>query len=89
MSGHAVVVGGSVGGLLAASALASSYGRVTVLDRDALPEGFADRRSVPQGRHAHGLLPRGLSHIESLLPGLGDELVDAGAPTCDVLRQFR
>jgi 2-polyprenyl-6-methoxyphenol hydroxylase-like FAD-dependent oxidoreductase len=86
---HAVVVGGSMGGLLAASALASSYARVTVLDRDALPEGFADRRAVPQGRHTHCLLPRGLAHIESLLPGLGDDLVAAGAPTCEVLRQLR
>ena len=86
---HAVVVGGSVGGLLAASALASSYARVTVLDRDVLPDGFADRRAVPQGRHVHGLLPRGLADIESLLPGFGDELVAAGAPTCDVLRQLR
>jgi 2-polyprenyl-6-methoxyphenol hydroxylase-like FAD-dependent oxidoreductase len=86
---HAVVVGGSVGGLLAASALASSYARVTVIDRDALPEGVADRRAVPQGRHVHCLLPRGLADIDALLPGLGDELVAAGAPTCDLLRQLR
>ena len=86
---HAVVVGGSVGGLLAAGALASSCARVTVIDRDVLPEDIADRRAVPQGRHVHCLLPRGLAHMESLLPGFGDELVAAGAPTCEVLGQLR
>ena len=44
---------------------------------------------MPQGRHVHGLLPPGCAQLESLLPGLGDELVAAGAPTCDVLEQLR
>ena len=89
MPGHAVVVGGSMGGLLAASALASSYARVTVIDRDELPAGFVHRRAVPQSRHVHGLLPSGRTMIDSLLPGLGDELVAAGAPECDMLEQLR
>ena len=88
MRGHAVVVGGSMGGLLAASALAATYGRVTVIDRDELPEGVEQRRAVPQGRHVHCLLPR-VAQLDSLLPGLGDEMVAAGAPTCDVLGQLR
>jgi 2-polyprenyl-6-methoxyphenol hydroxylase-like FAD-dependent oxidoreductase len=89
MGGHAVVAGGSVGGLLAAAALAGTYRRVTVLDRDALPDGCVERRAVPQGRHVHALLPRGCAHLESLLPGLGDEMVAAGAPTCEALGQLR
>jgi 2-polyprenyl-6-methoxyphenol hydroxylase-like FAD-dependent oxidoreductase len=89
MGGHAIVVGGSVGGLLAAAALAETYTRVTVLDRDALPDEGIERRAVPQGRHAHCLLPRGCAHLESLLPGLGDEMVAAGAPTCDALEELR
>lgn len=89
MGGHAVVAGGSIGGLLAAAALAGTYRRVTVVDRDALPDGCVERRAVPQGRHVHCLLPRGCAHLESLLPGLGDEMVAAGAPTCDALGQLR
>jgi hypothetical protein len=80
---------GSIGGLLAASALAPSYGRVTVIDRDELPDGIEHRRAVPQGRHVHGLLPAGRVKLDSLLPGLGAELIAAGAPTCDVLEQLR
>ena len=89
MGGHAVVVGGSMGGLLAAAALAETHTRVTVLDRDALPEACVERRAVPQGRHVHCLLPRGCAHLEALLPGLGGEMVAAGAPTCDALGQLR
>ena len=86
---HAVVVGASVAGLLAARVLSDHYGRVTVLDRDALPAGLEGRRGVPQGRHAHCLLPAGAAHLEQLLPGLGAELVEAGASTCAALEQFR
>jgi 2-polyprenyl-6-methoxyphenol hydroxylase-like FAD-dependent oxidoreductase len=89
MGGHAVVVGGSMGGLLAAAALAETHTRVTVLDRDALPEACVERRAVPQGRHVHCLLPRGCADLEALLPGLGGEMVAAGAPTCDALGQLR
>ncbi len=86
---HAVVVGGSIGGLLAASALAGTYSHVTILDRDELPEDLVERRAVPQGRHVHVLLPQGCAHLESLLPGLSGQLVDAGAPLCDLLGQMR
>ena len=56
---HAVVLGASMGGLLAARVLADAYQQVTVVDRDLLPEHAADRQGVPQGRHAHALLASG------------------------------
>jgi glycine/D-amino acid oxidase-like deaminating enzyme len=56
---HAVVLGASISGLLAARVLADAYQRVTVVDRDPLPEHGADRKGVPQGRHAHAPLSRG------------------------------
>jgi hypothetical protein len=46
-------------GLLAARVLADACQRVTVADRDRLPERAADRQGVPQGRHAHALLASG------------------------------
>lgn len=79
--GRAVVIGGSVGGMLAARALADHYERVTVIERDVLPEADVHRRAVPQGRHGHVLLTRGIEVVESLLPGLSEELVADGAPT--------
>ena len=86
---HAVVIGGSLGGLLAARALSDAYERVTVVERDALPHGLEGRRAVPQGRHAHALLPHGQACLEALLPGLCDALVTGGAATCDALGEMR
>jgi 2-polyprenyl-6-methoxyphenol hydroxylase-like FAD-dependent oxidoreductase len=83
---HAVVLGGSIAGLLAARVLAEHYRNVTVVDRDLLPEHAAPRRCVPQDRHGHGLLPRGAKVLEELLPGLLAELVRNGAVHGDATR---
>jgi 2-polyprenyl-6-methoxyphenol hydroxylase-like FAD-dependent oxidoreductase len=56
---HAVVIGASMGGLLAARALSEFFGTVTILERDAFPSSDIPRKGVPQGQHAHGLLARG------------------------------
>ena len=69
-----------MGGLLAARVLADAYQRVTVVDRDLLPECAADRQGVPQGRHAHALLARGAQILEELFPGLLADLAAAGVP---------
>jgi 2-polyprenyl-6-methoxyphenol hydroxylase-like FAD-dependent oxidoreductase len=80
---HAVVIGASMGGLVAAAAVAPHYARVTVLDRDRLPASPANRRGVPQGRHAHGFQAGGLLALDQLLPGIREELAAAGAPAGD------
>src|SRR5215831_4176652 len=67
---HAAVVGASMGGLLAARVLADAYRRVTIVERDPLPQSGSQRKGVPQGRHAHGLLPRGAQILDELFPGL-------------------
>jgi 2-polyprenyl-6-methoxyphenol hydroxylase-like FAD-dependent oxidoreductase len=85
---HAVVIGGSVAGLLAARTLSASFQRVTVLDRDALPTEPVARRGVPQGRHVHGLTARGAAGLEGLFPGFLDELVAAGVPRADALGDY-
>lgn len=77
---HAVVVGGSLAGLLAAHVLAGHADRVTVVERDRFPEGTEARPGVPQGRHPHVLLQGGQAAMESLLPGFLAELRAAGAP---------
>ena len=77
---HAVVLGASMAGLLAARVLTDFYETVTVVERDWLPDGPVNRRGVPQGRHAHALLGRGSQILDELFPGFLDDLVAAGAP---------
>ena len=80
---HAVVLGASMGGLLAARVLADFYETVTVVERDILPDDTVNRRGVPQGRHVHALLGRGSQVLAELFPGFLDDLVAAGVPVLD------
>ncbi|MGV9363567.1 FAD-dependent oxidoreductase [Amycolatopsis sp. NPDC003731] len=76
---HAVVLGASMGGLLAARALVGSYDRITVVDRDPLAADVVHRRGVPQARHFHTILLRGKDALDEMFPGFSAELVAAGA----------
>ena len=71
---HAVVLGGSMAGLLVARVLADAYNRVTVVECDDLCDSVAPRRGVPQGRHIHGLIARGGQILDELLPGFTESL---------------
>jgi flavin-dependent dehydrogenase len=83
---HAVVVGGSMAGMLAARVLSDHFAAVTLLERDQFPETPAARKGLPQGRHVHALLERGRGVLERFLPGLTEELVRAGAELIDATR---
>jgi hypothetical protein len=80
---RAVVLGASMGGLLAARVLADFFRTVAVIERDELPDDPVTRKGVPQGRHVHALLSRGAQILDEFFPGLLDELVAAGAPVLD------
>jgi 2-polyprenyl-6-methoxyphenol hydroxylase-like FAD-dependent oxidoreductase len=70
-------------GLLAARVLSDFYRTVTVVERDVLPTGNAQRRGVPQGQHVHALWPRGSQVLDTLFPGLLTELVADGCTVWD------
>jgi 2-polyprenyl-6-methoxyphenol hydroxylase-like FAD-dependent oxidoreductase len=78
-----VVFGGSLAGLAAAASLAERFDEVTIVDADALPLTGHQRSGVPQGRHAHLLIPGGLCALAELLPGIVDELEQHGAHIVD------
>src|SRR5215510_2421937 len=84
----AVVLGASMSGLLAARALSSHFARVTLVERDALPERDESRKGVPQSNHAHGLLASGYRAMDEYFPGMMDELEALGAPRGDVVGDF-
>src|ERR1044071_5298155 len=86
---HAIVIGASIGGLVAARVLSESFERVTIYDRDVLPECPHARAGVPQGRHGHGLLASGLAGPKELFPALERTLIARGAVTGDVVGDVR
>src|SRR3954451_8026003 len=73
--GRAVVVGASMGGLLAARTLADHFEEVVVVERDPLPTDTRARRGVPQGRQQ--------------FPGFLDEVVEAGGLLGDLMEHGR
>lgn len=81
---HAIVIGASMAGLLAARVLCAHFERVTLIERDDLPEQPDHRKGVPQGHHLHVLHARGEQILNRLFPELSDSLAKAGATRIDI-----
>jgi len=76
---HAIVIGGSLAGLMTARVLADHFDKVTILERDPIEDHPAVRKSVPQGNHLHLLLLGGQQVMFSLYPGLSEAMDQLGA----------
>ena len=85
----AAVIGGSIGGLMAARVLADHFDHVKIFDRDTPSDSPRNRKCVPQGPHVHALLPAGGDALQELFPGLLDELVSAGGIVFDAGKEIR
>ncbi|MBZ0279270.1 MAG: FAD-dependent monooxygenase [Anaerolineae bacterium] len=77
---QAIVIGGSMAGLLAARVLSDHFQQVTIIERDQLPDEGVYRNGVPQSRHLHTLLVQGQRIMETMFPGFSDEMAAEGAP---------
>ena len=86
---NVVVIGRGIGGMCAARVLSDHFERVTLIERDELPEGAAHRKGVPQSRHPHGLLDRGSRELNALFPGLDDSLRARGGLDMDAGSSLR
>jgi 2-polyprenyl-6-methoxyphenol hydroxylase-like FAD-dependent oxidoreductase len=80
---HAIVLGGSMAGLLAARALSPYFTTVTLVERDVLSDQASKRKGVPQAQHTHALLAQGGVVLERYFPGLRSALVADGVPAGD------
>lgn len=83
---QAVIVGGSIAGLLTARVLSESFEEVVVLERDDLTSAPSTRSGVPQGHHIHAVLTAGRLIFERLFPGIVDEVVGDGALLIDHIK---
>lgn len=80
---HAIVIGGSMAGLLAARVLSEHFEQVTIIERDRWIDDAQPRKGVPQGRHVHGLLAGGAAVLGEYFPDLFAALAQDGAvPLC-------
>lgn len=75
----AIVIGSGIGGLSAAAALATHFGKVLVLERDRAATAAMPRSGVPHGNQAHALLLSAQRAFAALLPGFEENLEAAGA----------
>lgn len=85
---QAIVIGGSLAGLLAARVLAQQFNHVLIVDRDQLPMTAEPRRGVPQSVQPHVLFAKGYRILEELFPGVGKALEEAGAVPFDWGKDF-
>ena len=85
---HAIVVGGSIGGLLTARVLLEHFEQVTIIERDSFSTNYEPRKGVPQGRNVHVIFGGGVRVINRLFPGFFDELAKTGSVVCDFAKDL-
>jgi 2-polyprenyl-6-methoxyphenol hydroxylase-like FAD-dependent oxidoreductase len=81
---HAVVLGGSIAGLLAAHVLSRHFERVTIVERDTFPALGEPRKGVPQSRQLHGLLAGGRRALDAMFPDFSAGMIALGALDIDI-----
>lgn len=86
---HAIVIGSSMAGMWAARLLLDHFARVTILERDQLSPTSDARAGVPQARHTHVYLARGVQALERFFPELDQELIASGATPFDWTSDMR
>jgi 2-polyprenyl-6-methoxyphenol hydroxylase-like FAD-dependent oxidoreductase len=80
---QAVVIGGSMAGLLTARVLSDHFEQVTIVERDPVHDQPESRKGQPQTRHLHALLSAGFQIIGRLFPGIEADLMAGGAMVGD------
>lgn len=86
---HAIVIGGSMAGLLAARVLSDHFDHVTIIERDEVDDQPEARKGQPQVRHLHGLLAHGFQLMTHYFPDLPAALIEGGAIVEDMGEMMR
>ncbi len=86
---RAIIVGGSIAGLLSAKVLSDYFEQVIMIDRDKLPETPQARRGVPQSVQPHVLFTKGYRILAEFFPGIEEQLDNNGALSIDWAREFK
>ena len=76
---HVIIVGAGMAGLFAAASLSDVARKISLIDKDSIPDSPQFRLGVAQGAHVHTLLGYGVEAMEKLIPGFISDLYSEGA----------
>ncbi|MBA2748376.1 MAG: monooxygenase, partial [Tatlockia sp.] len=85
---RAIVIGGSIAGLLSARVLADCFASVPIIETDKLPDLPKARIGVPQSVQPHILFTKGYRILGELFPNIEEQLSAGGAIAIDWTREF-
>lgn len=85
---RAIVIGGSIAGLLSAKVLSDEFDEVLIVERDTIAASAAERTGVPQSPQPHILLAQGYRLLKDFFPNLDSSLQQAGAVPIDWGQDF-
>ncbi|NNL58784.1 MAG: 2-polyprenyl-6-methoxyphenol hydroxylase-like oxidoreductase [Nitrosopumilus sp.] len=89
MQEKAMVIGGSIAGLLAARVLSDHFKDIILIEKDSSMDDGKARIETPQANHIHILLVRGREILQGFFPELEKELLKKGANKIDFLNDSR
>ena len=89
MQEKAIVIGGSIAGLLTARVLSDHFKEVIVIEKDRYSDNGDVRNGTPQANHIHTLLVRGKEILLEFFPELEKDLLEKGANRIDFLNDVR
>ena len=89
MPEKAIVIGGSIAGLLAAHVLSDHFEEIILIEKDNYVEDDKIRNGIPQANHVHILLVKGREILQDFFPELEKDLVKKGANKIDFLNDSR
>ena len=89
MQEKAIVIGGSIAGLLAARVLSDYFKEVILIEKDSCIDNGKVRIGTPQANHIHILLVKGKEILQDFFPELEGDLLKKGANKIDFLNDSR
>ncbi|MFH5184272.1 hypothetical protein ACHHV8_17410 [Paenibacillus sp. TAB 01] len=79
--GKAIIIGGSIAGLMTAKAVSQFFEEILIIDKDEFSAAPENRAGTPQAFHPHRFTQRGKLITEKLFPGYEEDLLAQGAPS--------
>ncbi len=84
----AIVIGASIGGLVASKILSKYFESVKIIEKDTF-DNLDSRKGTPQAKHVHVLLVKGREILSKIFPNFEDDLEKNGGVKYDFIKNAR